>query len=89
MPPIIDNKVDVWSVGVIFYQCLFGKKVRVQLNRPIKSLHSSFQPFGHNLTQEMILKQDVILNAREVVIPPKPVISTEAKVSLPSSFSLS
>ena len=27
-PPKISSKVDVWSVGVIFYQCLFGKKVR-------------------------------------------------------------
>uniref|UniRef100_A0A8B9HC80 non-specific serine/threonine protein kinase n=1 Tax=Astyanax mexicanus TaxID=7994 RepID=A0A8B9HC80_ASTMX len=25
-PPKISNKVDVWSVGVIFYQCLYGKK---------------------------------------------------------------
>lgn len=27
-PPKISNKVDVWSVGVIFFQCLFGRKVR-------------------------------------------------------------
>lgn len=26
-PPKISNKVDVWSVGVIFYQCLYGRKV--------------------------------------------------------------
>lgn len=26
-PPKISSKVDVWSVGVIFYQCLYGKKV--------------------------------------------------------------
>lgn len=25
-PPIIDNRVDVWSIGVIFYQCIYGKK---------------------------------------------------------------
>jgi len=25
--PTISSKVDVWSVGVIFYQCLYGKKV--------------------------------------------------------------
>ena len=25
-PPMISSKVDVWSVGVIFYQCLFGRK---------------------------------------------------------------
>ncbi|XP_069094086.1 serine/threonine-protein kinase tousled-like 2 isoform X1 [Pleurodeles waltl] len=25
-PPKISNKVDVWSLGVIFYQCLYGRK---------------------------------------------------------------
>ncbi|XP_029641436.1 serine/threonine-protein kinase tousled-like 2 isoform X2 [Octopus bimaculoides] len=25
-PPKISSRVDVWSVGVIFYQCLYGKK---------------------------------------------------------------
>lgn len=32
-PPKISNKVDVWSVGVIFYQCLYGRKVRVKENK--------------------------------------------------------
>lgn len=27
-PPKISSKVDVWSLGVIFYQCLYGKKVK-------------------------------------------------------------
>lgn len=26
-PPKISSKVDVWSVGVIFFQCLYGKRV--------------------------------------------------------------
>lgn len=26
-PPKISNKVDVWSVGIIFFQCLYGRKV--------------------------------------------------------------
>uniref|UniRef100_A0A8D3ATC9 Tousled like kinase 1 n=1 Tax=Scophthalmus maximus TaxID=52904 RepID=A0A8D3ATC9_SCOMX len=26
-PPKISNKVDVWSVGVIFFQCLYGRKM--------------------------------------------------------------
>lgn len=30
-PPKISNKVDVWSVGVIFYQCLYGRKVRTHV----------------------------------------------------------
>ncbi|EJW73546.1 other/TLK protein kinase, partial [Wuchereria bancrofti] len=25
-PPKISSKVDVWSVGVIFYQCLYGRR---------------------------------------------------------------
>lgn len=29
-PPKISNKVDVWSVGVIFFQCLYGRKVSLQ-----------------------------------------------------------
>jgi len=62
MPPKIDNKVDVWSVGVIFYQCLYGRK-----------------PFGHNQTQDAILKNDTILNANEVTFPNKPAISLECK----------
>lgn len=51
-PPRIDNKVDVWAIGVIFYQCLFGKK-----------------PFGHNMSQEAILKSNTILKATEVQFP--------------------
>ncbi|KAL3187436.1 hypothetical protein MRX96_025502 [Rhipicephalus microplus] len=29
-PPKISSKVDVWNVGVIFYQCLYGKKARCE-----------------------------------------------------------
>ena len=28
-PPKISSKVDVWSIGVIFYQCIYGKKVNI------------------------------------------------------------
>ncbi len=28
-PPKISSKVDIWSVGVIFYQCLYGRKVMI------------------------------------------------------------
>lgn len=27
-PPKISSKVDIWSVGIIFFQCLYGRKVR-------------------------------------------------------------
>lgn len=61
-PPRIDNKVDVWAVGVIFYQCLYGKK-----------------PFGHNMSQEAILKSNTILRATDVSFAPKPPVSDTCK----------
>ena len=63
--PRISSKVDVWSVGVIFYQALYGEK-----------------PFGHNQTQQSLLQNNVILNAREVVFPDKPKVSQDAKVNI-------
>ncbi|CAJ0935633.1 unnamed protein product [Ranitomeya imitator] len=40
-PPKISNKVDVWSVGVIFYQCLYGRKSRVRFRETRLSQKSS------------------------------------------------
>ena len=31
-------QVDVWSLGVIFYQCLYGKKVGYS-RLPLETLH--------------------------------------------------
>ncbi|KAK9734651.1 hypothetical protein RND81_04G154900 [Saponaria officinalis] len=60
--PLISSKVDVWSVGVLFYQMLFGRR-----------------PFGHDQSQERILREDTIIKARKVDFPSRPNISNEAK----------
>ena len=56
----------MWSVGVIFFEILFGQK-----------------PFGHDKSQQAILQDQTILNAREVVFPIKPLISDACKVRMP------
>lgn len=61
-PPLINSKVDVWSVGVMFYEMLFGMR-----------------PFGHNMSQEKILKEQIILKSYSVTFPSKPIVSNEAK----------
>jgi tousled-like kinase len=86
-PPKISSKVDVWSVGVIFYQCLYGKKVGVLCCcycLSMKMLKSIFfiQPFGHNQSQATILEENTILKATEVQFPNKPTVSSEAKVCI-------
>ena len=58
----ISNKVDVWSIGVIFYQMLFGKR-----------------PFGDGQSQDKVLSNHTMLNARDVKFPAKPIASKEAK----------
>ena len=61
-PPTISSKVDVWAVGVLLFQMLYGRK-----------------PFGHDLSQSHLVKENVIINARTLVIPSKPVVSDEGK----------
>jgi tousled-like kinase len=61
-PPLISSKVDVWAIGVIFYQMLFNKK-----------------PFGHNMSQDRIMKEKIIERSPSVSFPEKPHISPEIK----------
>ncbi len=55
-------QVDVWAVGVMLFQMLYGRR-----------------PFGEGCSQEEILRDDIMLNARQVSFPSKPAVSTEAK----------
>ena len=38
------------------------------------------RPFGDGRSQEAVMSDKLILNAEEVVFPPKPAVSAEAKV---------
>ena len=60
--PKISPKVDIWSIGVIFYEMLYGVK-----------------PFGHEMSQERILKEGIMLKAYSFEFPAKPAVSTEIK----------
>ena len=51
-PPKISTKVDVWSIGVMFFEMQFGQR-----------------PFGNGMSQERVLKEQVMQNAKQVVFP--------------------
>lgn len=39
------------------------------------------RPFGHDQTQERILREDTIIKARKVEFPSRPAVTNEAKVN--------
>lgn len=45
------------------------------------------RPFGHDQTQERILREDTIIKAKKVEFPTRPAVSNEAKVSFFLSIS--
>uniref|UniRef100_A0A665UGH9 non-specific serine/threonine protein kinase n=1 Tax=Echeneis naucrates TaxID=173247 RepID=A0A665UGH9_ECHNA len=58
-PPKISNKVDVWSVGVIFFQCLYGRKLNsrlylLQLNTQTVTARCSFSKMSSSALQAFI-----------------------------------
>lgn len=46
-PPKISSKVDIWSLGVIFYQCLYGKKVRLNTYLILQGFKLFFSIFSY------------------------------------------
>jgi tousled-like kinase len=60
----ISNKVDVWAIGVIFYQMLFGRR-----------------PFGDGMSQDKLLSDQTMLNARSVPFPSGGVTGAAAAIS--------
>lgn len=58
----ISTKVDVWSLGVIYYEMIYGRR-----------------PFCHDMSQERILKEGLMLKVINLEFPNKPNVSDLTK----------
>jgi len=94
-PPRISSKVDVWALGVIFYQvrrtCTHTALVEAAHTTPAvhppthppqKTTQMLFgcRPFGEGQSQEKVLHENTMLRATHVSFPAKPPVSGDAKV---------
>jgi len=60
--PKISSKVDIFSIGVIFFELIYGQK-----------------PFGNNMSQEKIFKDQIMLRAHKVEFPNTAQLSNDGK----------
>ena len=80
--PKIDNRVDVWSIGVIFYQCIYGKKVFFALISKIQQFFELFRFYRNFLKLNLDFSPSETINRNNKFWRIKPLL-TPMKVSFP------